>query len=202
MTTPEYYPLTLNALMHACNQISNRDPVVKFDEEIIAQALESLRDKNLAYVFYGADSRVPKYKHVMPEILHLSQAEIAVMCVLMLRGPQTIGELRGRTGRMYEFADLAGVESTLEKLRVREDEPLVTRLPRQPGKKDSRFAHLMAGEPAIEEQPAQALRVEPVVMKVRAENERVAHLETEVKALRSEVAELRQQFEEFKKQFE
>jgi uncharacterized protein YceH (UPF0502 family) len=188
--------------MHACNQISNRDPVVKFDEEIIAQALESLRDKNLAYVFYGADSRVPKYKHVMPEILHLSQGEIAVMCVLMLRGPQTIGELRGRTGRMHEFADLAEVESTLEKLRAREDEPLVTRLPRQPGKKDSRFAHLLAGEPAIEEQPAQALRVEPVVMKVRAENEKISLLEAEVQQLRSEVGELRQRFDEFKKQFE
>ena len=145
LTTPEYYPLTLNSLMHACNQISNRDPVVAFDEKAVAQALESLREKNLAYVFYGSDSRVPKYKHVMPEIFHISQPEVAVMCVLMLRGPQTIGELRGRTGRMYEFADLAEVESTLENLAKREDEPLVAKLPRQAGKKDSRYAHLLSG---------------------------------------------------------
>ena len=202
MTTPEYYPLTLNALLHACNQISNRDPVVSFDNKIVAQALESLREKNLAYVFYGSDSRVPKYKHVMPEIFHISQAEIAVMCVLMLRGPQTVGELRGRTVRMYEFADLAEVESTLEKLKVREEEPLVDRLPRQPGKKDSRYAHLLAGEPAVEEQPARAPRVEPVVLEERAENEKLSRLEAEVGQLRDEIEGLRQQFEEFKKQFE
>lgn len=202
MTTPEYYPLTLNALMHACNQISNRDPVVSFDEKTIAQALESLREKNLAYVFYGSDSRVPKYKHVMPEIFHLSHPEVAVMCVMMLRGPQTIGELRGRTGRMYEFASLADVESTLEKLMTREDESLVARLVRQPGKKDSRYAHLLTGEPAVEEQPARALRVEPVVMEVRAENEKISRLESEVQQLREEVIGLRQRFDEFKKQFE
>lgn len=202
MTTPEYYPLTLNALLHACNQISNRDPVVSFDEKTIAQALESLREKNLAYVFYGADSRVPKYKHVMPEIFHLSRPETAVLCVLMLRGPQTIGELRGRTGRMYEFADLAEVESTVEELAAREDEPLIKRLPRQAGKKDSRYAHLLAGEIAVEEQPARTPRVEPVVLEVRAENEKISKLESEVQQLREEVNDLRQRFDEFKKQFE
>lgn len=202
MTTPEYYPLTLNALLHACNQISNRDPVVSFDEKTIAQALESLREKNLAYVFYGADSRVPKYKHVMPEIFHLSRPETAVLCVLMLRGPQTIGELRGRTGRMYEFADLTEVESTVEKLAAREDEPLIKRLPRQAGKKDSRYAHLLAGEIAVEEQPARTPRVEPVVLEVRAENEKISKLESEVQQLREEVNDLRQRFDEFKKQFE
>lgn len=202
LTTPEYYPLTLNSLMHACNQISNRDPVVAFDEKAVAQALESLREKNLAYVFYGSDSRVPKYKHVMPEIFHISQPEVAVMCVLMLRGPQTIGELRGRTGRMYEFADLAEVESTLENLAKREDEPLVAKLPRQAGKKDSRYAHLLSGEIAVEEQPVREPRVEPVVREVRAENERITQLESEVVGLHSELAELQKQFEEFKKQFE
>lgn len=202
LTTPEYYPLTLNSLMHACNQISNRDPVVAFDEKTVAQALESLREKNLAYVFYGADSRVPKYKHVVPEIFHLSQPEVAVMCVLMLRGPQTIGELRGRTGRMYEFKDLEEVESTLEKLVTREDEPLVAKLARQPGKKDSRYTHLLAGEVAMEELHVHAPRVEPVVMEVRAENEKISRLEAEVQQLRGEVGELRQRFDEFKKQFE
>lgn len=202
LTTPEYYPLTLNALLHACNQISNRDPVVSFDEKTVAQALESLREKNLAYVFYGSDSRVPKYKHVMPEIFHLSQPEMAVMCVMLLRGPQTIGELRGRTGRMYEFTDLAEVEAALDKLIAREDEPLVAKLPRQAGKKDSRYTHLLAGDVAVEEQPVRAPRVEPVVLEVRAENEKISRLESEVGQLRRELAEIRQQFDEFKKQFE
>jgi hypothetical protein len=202
MTTPEYYPLTLNALLHACNQISNRDPVMSFDEKTVAQALESLREKNLAYVFYGADSRVPKYKHVMPEIFHLSQPEMAVLCVLLLRGPQTIGELRGRTGRMYEFTDLAEVESTLDKLITREDGPLAARLPRQPGKKDSRYGHLLAGEIPIEEMPVRAPRTEPAIIEVRAENEKVSRLEAEVEQLRDEVSGLRQQFDDFKKQFE
>ncbi|MBV9960376.1 MAG: YceH family protein [Acidobacteria bacterium] len=195
LTTPEYYPLTLNALMHACNQISNRDPVVAYDEKTVAQALESLREKNLAYVFYGSDSRVPKYKHVMTEIFHLSPPELALMCVLMLRGAQTIGELRGRTGRMYEFADLAEVEATLDALVTREDEPLVAKLPRQPGQKDSRYTHLLSGEVAVEEQPARPPRTERVVAEVRAENDRIARLEEEVR-------ELRREFEEFKKQFE
>jgi uncharacterized protein YceH (UPF0502 family) len=202
LTTPEYYPLTLNSLTHACNQISNRDPVVAFDEKSVAQALESLREKNLAYVFYGSDSRVPKYKHVMPEIFHLSKPEMAVICVLMLRGPQTIGELRGRTGRMHEFADLGEVESTLASLAAREDEPLVAKLPRQPGKKDSRYAHLLAGDVEVEEAPVRAPRVEPIVKEVRAENEKLARLETEVEQLRSEVAKLQMEFADFKKQFE
>lgn len=204
LTTPEYYPLTLNALLHACNQISNRDPVVAFDERTVAHALESLREKNLVYVFYGSDSRVPKYKHVMTEIFHLAPPELALLCVLMLRGAQTIGELRGRTGRMHEFADLAEVEATLEKLMTHEDEPLVMKLPRQAGQKDSRYAHLLAGEVAFEEQTptVRAPRAERAVLEVRAENEKIARLETEVEALRAEVTELRQQFDEFKKQFE
>lgn len=205
LTTPEYYPLTLNALLHACNQISNRDPAVSYDERTVAQAVESLREKNLAYVFYGSDSRVPKYKHVMTEIFHLSQAELALMCVLMLRGAQTVGELRGRTNRMYEFADLAEVESALDKLATREDEPLVMKLPRQPGQKDSRYAHLLAGEIEVEEQAAAAVRVpraDRAVLEVRADNEKLARLEAEVTTLRGELSELRQQFDEFKKQFE
>jgi uncharacterized protein len=199
VTTPEYYPLTLNALTGACNQISNRDPVVSFDEQTVARALEALRAKNLVYVFYGSDSRVPKYKHMMTEIFRLSPAELAAMCVLMLRGPQTVGEVRGRTGRLYSFADLAEAEATLDALAQRE-EPLVLKLPRQPGRKEARYAHLLAGAPEVEESRPRA--VEPAVREVRAENERLARLEAEVESLRGEVTELRRQFDEFKRQFE
>lgn len=202
VTTPEYYPLTLNALVHACNQISNRDPVVSYDERTVARALESLREKNLAYIFYGSDSRVPKYKHVCVENLRLSPPELALMCVLMLRGPQTVGELRGRTGRLHNFADLAEVEATLEGLASREEQPLVLKLPRQPGRKEARYAHLLAGTPPVEEPPRAEPRAEAATLEVRAENERVARLESEVESLRGEVAALRQQFDDFKKQFE
>lgn len=201
MTTPEYYPLTLNALTHACNQISNRDPVVAYDEKAVIRALESLREKNLAYIFYGSESRVPKYKHVAPEVLHLTPPQVALMCVLMLRGPQTIGELRGRTNRLYEFAELAEVEATLEELIQHELQPLVSRLPRQPGRKESRYAQLLSGPVEVEAQEA-APRPEAARREVLAENEKVARLEAEVEALRREVAELRQQFDDFRKQFE
>jgi uncharacterized protein len=203
VTTPEYYPLTLKALTNACNQTSNREPVVSYDEKRVAQALESLREKNLAYVFYGSDSRVPKYKQMMSDIFHLTPPEKAVLCVLMLRGAQTTGELRGRTNRLYEFADLAEVEATLESLITRDDPALVARLPRQAGQKEARYAHLLSGDVAIPEQlPSPSPRTEPVMREVRAENERVAHLEAEVETLRREVAELRQHLDEFKKQFE
>src|SRR5215218_3912626 len=114
VTTPDYYPLTLNALLHACNQISNRDPVVQYEERLVADAVDTLRAKNLVYIFYGAESRVPKYKHMMREVLGLSPPELAALCVLMLRGPQTVGEVRGRAGRLYEFADLREAEATLD----------------------------------------------------------------------------------------
>ncbi|HKR61168.1 MAG TPA: YceH family protein, partial [Pyrinomonadaceae bacterium] len=136
ITTPEYYPLTLNALTLACNQKNNRNPVSSYSESEVANALETLREKNLTYVFHGSTSRVPKYKHVMPEVMHLSPAETAVMCVLMLRGPQTAGELRGHGARLYEFSGLEEVDATLNGLVVHEPEPLVVRLPRQPGQKE------------------------------------------------------------------
>ncbi|HEX8708233.1 MAG TPA: YceH family protein [Pyrinomonadaceae bacterium] len=202
LTTPDYYPLTLNALMHACNQTSNRDPVVAYDERTVARALESLREKNLVYVFYGSDSRVPKYKHVATENLHLSPPELAVMCVLMLRGAQTTGEIRGRTNRLYEFADLAEVEATMEGLVTRDDPPLVARLPRQPGQKEARYAQLLTGEVVVSEQPPSAPRAERAVLEVRAENERIAELGAQIEMLRREFSELRQQFEDFRKQFE
>ncbi len=202
LTTPEYYPLTLNSLTHACNQISNRDPVVAYDEKTIVRALENLREKNLAYIFYGSESRVPKYKHVVPEVLHLTPPQVALLCVLMLRGPQTVGELRGRTNRLYEFKELTEVEATLEELIKHEQQALVARLPRQPGRKESRYAHLLSGSVEVEAQEAEPLRPEAARVAVRAENERIARLEAEVESLRRELSELRGQLEDFRKQFE
>ena len=202
VTTPDYYPLTLNALVHACNQISNRDPVVQYDERVVADAVESLRARNLVYIFYGADSRVPKYKHMAREVFALSPPELAALCVLMLRGPQTVGEVRGRTGRLYEFADLREAEETLEGL-ARRDEPLVTKLPRQAGRKEARYAHLLSGQPVVEDEAEGPAAAAPRAPSSRSgDGERVARLEAEVEALRGELAEMRVQFEEFRKQFE
>src|SRR5882672_1508894 len=152
VTTPEYYPLTLNALTLACNQKNNRQPVTSLNETVVLDAVESLREKNLVYIFYGSNSRVPKYKHVMPEILHLDQPKLALLCVLMLRGPQTVGELRERGSRLYEFSGLEEAEATLNSLitKDKDNEPLVARLPRQPGQKEARFAHLLCGELDLE----------------------------------------------------
>ncbi|HLM57081.1 MAG TPA: YceH family protein [Pyrinomonadaceae bacterium] len=204
VTTPDYYPLTLNALVAACKQISNRDPVVAYDERTVADAIDTLRSKNLVYVFYGADSRVPKYKHMLREALDLTAAQLAVMCVLMLRGPQTVGEIRGRTGRLHEFADLAEVETTLDELSRRDDGPLVVKLPRQPGRKDSRYAQTLAGVPEVTEEAAAAESASEPRRRAGTDagGERVARLEAEVESLRREVDEMRRQFEEFKRQFE
>ena len=192
VTTPEYYPLTLNALTLACNQKNNRYPVTSYTESQVAAAVESLREKNLAYVFYGSTSRVPKYKHVMPEVMHLNKAELAVMCVLMLRGPQTPGELRGNASRLYEFAGLDEIEQTLNGLISREDDPLVVRLPRQAGQKEVRFAHLLSGEVQVQEvAPPESPRISAR-----------ESLEQKVEKLAAEVEDLKRQFEEFKKQFE
>ena len=194
VTTPEYYPLTLNALTLACNQKNNRHPVTSYTESQVADAVESLREKNLAYVYYGSTSRVPKYKHVVPEVMHLSPPETALMCVLMLRGAQTPGELRGNASRLHEFSGLEEVEAVLNGLISHEPEPLVIRLPRQPGQKEVRFAHLLSGEINIET--------------VAIESERptrqsgVERLEQKVDALTAEVERLKDQFEQFRKQFE
>lgn len=201
ITTPDYYPLTLNSLTAACNQKSNRHPVVDFDEKTVARALESLRDKQLARMVSGAEQRVPKHYHLFTEKLGFSPQEVGVLCVLMLRGPQTVGEIRGRTGRLYEFDDLAEVEATLLGLSEREDGPLVRQLPRQPGRKESRYAHLLAGEPEVPEEEEEP-RLEAATLEVRAENERLARLEEEVGALRRELDELREMFTCFKGQFE
>jgi len=190
VTTPEYYPLTLNALTLACNQKNNRHPVTAYTENQVSQALDSLREKNLAYVFYGSTSRVPKYKHVMPEVMHLNPAEIALMCVLMLRGAQTLGELRGNAARLHEFSGLEEVEQTLNGLISLDSEPLVARLPRQPGQKEGRFAHLLSGEVDVDALP------------VETPAPRRGGLEQRVDALAAEVEKLKEQFEQFRKQFE
>jgi len=197
VTTPEYYPLTLNALTLACNQKNNRHPVTSYSENQVGDALESLREKNLTYVFYGSTSRVPKYKHVMPEVMHLNHAETALMCVLMLRGAQTLGELRGSASRLHDFSSLEEVEETLNGLISREPEPLVARLPRQPGQKEGRFAHLLSGEIDVE-----ALAVEPERTPRRTGSEQVERLEQKVDALAAEVENLKEQFEQFRRQFE
>jgi uncharacterized protein len=199
ITTPEYYPLTLNALTNACNQISNRDPVVSFEDKTVARALEDLREKKLVWMVTGV-GRVPKYEHRLKEALMLAEQELAVLCVLMLRGPQTVGEIRGRTGRLYEFKELDEVEMTLQALMTAQP-PRVVKLPRQPGTKESRYAHLLAGEVEIEEREV-ATRLEPATLEVRQENERLGRVEEELTQVRSELAELKQQFIDFKKQFE
>jgi uncharacterized protein YceH (UPF0502 family) len=201
LTTPEYYPLTLNSLTAACNQKNNRNPVVSYNEQTVANALESLREKNLVYVFYGSTSRVPKYKHVMPEVLHLTAPETAIMCVLLLRGSQTPGELRGNGSRLYEFSGLEEVEQTLSGLMAREPEPLVVRLPRQSGQKEVRFAHLLSGEIDLESL-AKATDSSPETSSRRGNSERIDKLEEQVEHLMKAVEELQQTFEAFRKQFE
>ncbi len=137
----------MNALVAACNQKTNRDPVVSFTEQIVQKSLDDLREKNVAYVFYGSTSRVPKYKHILDKYCELEPPETAVICVLLLRGAQTLGELRERTGRLYEFSGLGEVSETLEGL-MRKDEPLVLKLERLPGQKEVRYAHLLSGDVA------------------------------------------------------
>lgn len=201
ITTPEYYPLSLNALTHACNQKSSRDPVVSYDESTVTQALDSLRDKKLVWLFRGVDSRVPKYGHIFPEAFDLNNKEVAVMCVLMLRGPQTVGEVRGRTSALYNFESLAEVEATLEGLIEREGQNLVMKLPRLAGMKESRYAQLFGGPIAAEEIEV-ALRTETRAGKSQALEERVNGLQEEVARLREQLSGLEQQFSDFKKQFE
>ncbi|MBS1811996.1 MAG: YceH family protein [Acidobacteria bacterium] len=204
ITTPEYYPLTLNSIINACNQKSSRDPVVSYDESIVQRALSSLRDKKLAYVFSGADARVPKYGHLFPEAMDLSIGETAIMCVMMLRGPQTPGELRSRTASLHNFESLVDVELALQSLADEElrKYPLVLKLPRQPGTKESRYAHLLSGEINIEQLPVAVPTPRASSSAARVDEERVVKLEAEVATLKQELAELQQQFAAFKKQFE
>jgi len=197
ITTPDYYPLSLNALINACNQKNNREPVTNFDEETVRLALRNLSDKHLAGTAGGADSRVTKYEHRLQEVFNFTRPETAILCVLLLRGPQTPGELRGRTERMHRFEDLDEVLSGLQQL-MRREPPLAKALGRRPGTKEIRYAHLLSGDVEAWEPPAETASFSPG----SADAERIIQLEEQVAALRNEVAELKQQMAEFRKQFE
>jgi uncharacterized protein YceH (UPF0502 family) len=199
IATPEYYPLSLNALVNACNQKSNREPAVAYDEDTVETALSGLRAKGLVARLSGHDMRVPKHSHRLSEVINLGRREAAVLCVLMLRGPQTAGELRGRTERLYPFDDLEAVDACLIRLMEWQPEPLVTRLPRQVGYKEVRYAHLLSGEPQAVAAPAGAAQSTGVR---ESRDDALAHLQATVDRLEAEVADLKRQFGEFKKQFE
>jgi hypothetical protein len=206
ITTPDYYPLSLNALVNACNQKNNRDPVMMLDEPSVRDALSTLQEKRLAGPASGADSRVTKFEHRLQEVFNFDRREIAVICVLLLRGPQTPGELRGRTDRMYHFDTLEDVVSTLDRLAQREP-PLTAILTRQPGTKESRYTHLFSDEPP-EANPERALpstgpgQALPGTAAPTPTSGRILALEQEVAALRSELSEVQQQLAAFRKQFE
>lgn len=196
LTTPEYYPLTLNALTAACNQKSNRDPVMSLGETEIMTAIDSLRDKNLVYLYYGSGSRTVKYKHMLQSVYDLDDAGVSIVAVLLLRGPQTIGEIRERTGRLHEFGGLNEVQEALDEL-TRRDEPIIVKLERQPGQKEARYAHLLSGEVA-----QQQFTPTPRSVASDGANDRIVKLENEVELLRGELADFRQTFDEFRKQFD
>jgi len=184
ITTPEYYPLSLNALLAACNQSSNRYPVVHYDEGEVGAAADSLREKGLVHLVDRGESRVSKYRHVLYEAMNMSRQAIAVMCVLMLRGPQTVGEIRTRSNRLYDFTSVEDVETTLNLLMSGES-PLIVRLPRQTGQKEVRYAHLLSGT-VMDRQKDEEIEPEP---------DRIGKLEREVE-------DLKKQYEQFRKQFE
>jgi len=184
ITTPEYYPLSLNALMAACNQSSNRYPVVHLDEGEVGAAADSLREKGLVHLLDRGESRVSKYRHVLYEAMNMGRPSIAVMCVLMLRGPQTVGEIRTRSNRLHDFTSLEDVETTLNSLMSGES-PLIMRLPRQTGQKEVRYAHLLSG----------AVKQYEKDQDTEPEPDRIGKLEREVE-------DLKKQFEQFRKQFE
>jgi uncharacterized protein len=203
ITTPDYYPLSLNALVNACNQKNNRDPVMTLDEPAVRDALGTLQEKRMAGPASGADSRVAKFEHRLQEVFNFDRREIAIVSVLLLRGPQTPGELRGRTDRMYHFDALEDVVSTLDRLAAREP-PLVAVLPRQPGTKESRYMHLFSGEAPATADAAEDHRPASTGLSSggSALANRVGALEQEVSELRAELSEVRQQLAAFRKQFE
>ena len=184
-TTPEYYPLSLNALVNACNQKTNREPVTDYDDDTVADALASLREKHFALAITGG-SRVNKYQQRISETLNLGRRESAVLCVLFLRGPQTLGEIKDRSERMFAFADLAETETVLDKLSS-----LVKKLPRLPGQKEARYVHLLSGEPDLEAMAEPSSAAPPT---------RVAQLEQDLRDLRSEFDDLKRRFEALESQ--
>ena len=199
ITTPDYYPLSLNALVNACNQKNNRDPVMTLHEDVVSGALESLQEKRLAGPASGADSRVPKYEHRLQEVFNFDRREIAILCVLLLRGSQTPGELRGRAERMYRFETLEDVHGALDRLGQRQP-PLVAVLPRQPGTKESRYMHLFSGGAV----PAEIAQAGENLSRVEnpSREDRLTILESEVAELRQEIAGMQEQLAAFRKQFE
>jgi len=197
ITTPDNYPLSLNALTNACNQLSNREPVMQLDEATVKAGVDRLRRYALVRSIQRADARVMKYLHLAGDALNLDRSALAVMCVLMLRGPQTIGEIRTRTSRLFDFQSLEQVEATLNDLIARAPSPFVARLPRHPGQKEVRFAHLLSGEVTAEPgPPAAVLEARP------SEPDRVGALESMVEELRREVSDLRAELADFRRQFE
>jgi uncharacterized protein len=200
ITTPDYYPLSLNALVNACNQKNNRDPVMNLNDEEVRQALNTLQEKRLAGPTSSADSRVTKYEHRLQEVFNFTRGETAILCVLLLRGSQTPGELRGRAERMHRFEDLTEVQSVLHRLMQR-DPPLVRVLARQPGTKEARYKHLLADD--VEDVASVARAPSPVsVPSDPADGDRITRLEDELSDVRREVAALKEQLASFRKQFE
>ena len=199
ITTPDYYPLSLNALVNACNQKNNRDPVMSLGEDAVRDALFALHDLGLAGPAGGAESRVAKYEHRLQEVFNFSRGETAVLCVLLLRGPQTPGELRGRTERMHRFEGLDEVLSSLQHLMQRQP-PLAKVLSRQPGTKESRYAHLFAGDVA----DSFMVHAPPSAETTghSAASPKVAQLEEELGEVKKDLLALKRQFAEFRKQFE
>jgi uncharacterized protein YceH (UPF0502 family) len=191
-TTPEYYPLSLNALVNACNQKSNRDPVVDYDDQIVLDAIERLRALGLAFIITG--SRVTKYSQRISETLNLGRRELAVLCTLLLRGPQTLGEIKDRSDRMFSFGDLSEAETVLDKLAEWPGGALAAKLPKQPGQKEIRYAQLLSGEPSVEAGT-------PATTSVAPSSSRIVQLEIDLQQLRAEFQDLRQRFEELEAQF-
>jgi len=199
-TTPDLYPLTLNSLTNACNQKSNRHPVLAFEETTVVRGLEMLQNRGLVVRGEGGGSLVPKYRHVLPEQLPLDEQELAMVCELLIRGPQTPGELNSRTARMVSFDNLDALKAVLTGLENR-DSPVAMELPREVGRKETRHGHLLCGEPEIDATPAGAAP-EAATIKVQAENDRIAALETEVASLRAELDEMGRAFAQFRRQFD
>jgi uncharacterized protein len=202
ITTPEYYPLSLNALVNACNQKTNREPVMNLDEDAVTAALRSLSDLELAGAANTIDSRVRKYEHRLGEAFNFTRPEIAVLCVLLLRGAQTPGEIRGRAERLHHFEELSDVQAALQKLMQREP-ALVKVLARQPGTKESRYMHLMSGDAEVAAAEGARDSMHRVIAnEAAAGGSRLERLESELATLQHELAELKQQFAQFRKQFE
>jgi uncharacterized protein YceH (UPF0502 family) len=201
LATPEYYPLTLNSLTAACNQKSNRNPVMTLQDTDVARAIDSLRTHHLGCEAHIAGSRVPKYEHRIAEKWELLKKEISLLGALLLRGPQTVGELRTRTARVYSFQDLQEVEESLRNLAGHAKGPFVLEMPRLPGHKENRFTHLFCGEPDLQDFEVN-LPPEAATLRVRAENERISALEEEVETLRNRISDLQTRFEDFKRQFD